>query len=77
MMVVYDENALICKVMNTSIKSSNKFFVTTKRDKKNHGFGLDNIKNALEKYNGICKYGLENEMFTLSLVIFKEKTLKI
>jgi hypothetical protein len=38
-------------------------FATTKRDKKNHGFGLKNIKNIVRKYNGEFMYKKEENQF--------------
>ncbi len=38
-------------------------FETTKEDKKNHGFGLKNIKNIVQKYNGEFLYKKEENQF--------------
>lgn len=47
----------------------NEEIVTTKKDKQNHGFGLNNIKRAVEKYEGECKIKIDVEHFILYLVI--------
>ena len=52
--VIYDDNQLICKITNTALRSIPDL-QTTKDDKENHGFGLDNIKQALSKYNHVMK----------------------
>ncbi len=42
---------------------------TTKKDTFLHGFGLPNIKNAVEHYHGQCNVKFENETFTLKIMI--------
>ncbi len=52
--------------------------VTTKGDCINHGFGLGNIRMAVEKYKGHMEYGLENEgdlqYFVLEILLFVHNT---
>ena len=52
---------------NPEIKLENK--KTTKKDKFFHGYGIQNIKNAVEKYNGNCTITKENEKFILKILI--------
>ena len=66
---VYDEQQLICKIVNSAIKP-NDTLNTTKPDKNNHGFGIENIKQALSKYNHVMKIDQSNGEFVLSFVIF-------
>ena len=42
---------------------------TTKKDTFLHGYGISNIKNAVEKYNGTCTITRENGKFTLKILI--------
>ncbi len=42
---------------------------TTKKDTFLHGYGISNIKNAVEKYNGTCTITKENGKFTLKILI--------
>ncbi|MBO5282432.1 MAG: GHKL domain-containing protein [Lachnospiraceae bacterium] len=42
---------------------------TTKKDTFAHGFGLSNLKNAVEKYDGQCSAKFENGVFTLNILI--------
>ena len=66
---IYDDSQLICKVTNTALP--NKLDLqTTKNDKENHGFGLDNIKQALSKYNHVLKIDQSDNEFVLSFIIF-------
>ena len=42
---------------------------TTKEDKFLHGFGISNMKQAAEKYGGICTTTQENGKFTLKVLL--------
>ena len=46
-----------------------KEFKTTKKDKNSHGFGIQNIKKALEKHDGSFDMGLESNRFKFSAFI--------
>jgi hypothetical protein len=47
-------------VDNEKILLKNNFPVTTKKDKKMHGLGLENVIKVAEKYNGKYEYTIEN-----------------
>lgn len=70
--VVYEDNSLICKIVNTAVNNNNKSLLTTKRDKVNHGFGLQNIKATLAKYKNVCNFKQTDDEFILSFVIFND-----
>lgn len=42
---------------------------TSKKDTFLHGYGIQNIENAVEKYNGTCTITKENEKFTLKILL--------
>lgn len=68
--VIYEDNTILCKVVNT-VESKHKITLkTTKKDKSNHGFGFDNIKQSLSKYNHLMKIDQNDNEFILSFVIF-------
>ena len=68
--VIYEDNSILCKVVNT-VESKHKITLkTTKKDKSNHGFGFDNIKQSLSKYNHLMKIDQNDNEFILSFVIF-------
>ncbi len=68
--IVYDDNSLICKIVNTKAKTQGKFLHTIKADKENHGFGISNIETALSKYKNVCRFNQTDNEFVLSFVIF-------
>lgn len=45
--------------------------VTTKKDKSNHGFGTQNIKQVIDKYHGSIEYELFNDRFHIYIVIYE------
>ena len=67
--VIYDDGQLICKITNTALPNISSL-QTTKLDKENHGFGIENIKQSLSKYNHILKIDQTQTEFILSFIIF-------
>ena len=43
--------------------------VTTKSDKKNHGFGIRNVKDTVNKYGGSIEYGIKSGWFEVEILI--------
>ena len=67
------KGVLIIKVSNsfkTAIQTENGKIVSSKKDKDNHGFGLRNVKDVLEKYNGTSKINIDGSVFTISVVLY-------
>lgn len=67
--LVYD-TSLICKISNACRCKKINILKTSKTDKSNHGFGIENIKSALEKYNGIINIEQTNNEFYVKLYMF-------
>lgn len=68
----YQKNVLFCKIENTALPQETVFPVTSKADKSNHGFGLDNIRGALAKYGGEPELTYEKNRFIVKFVLFLE-----
>lgn len=45
---------------------------TTKKDKKNHGIGLNSIRSVIEKYSGTLDVYNTKEIFTIAVLIFEK-----
>ena len=60
---------LIITVENNRLDENNFNSRTSKDDKFLHGFGLTNIKKAVEKYGGTYTVNAENDIFKLKIVI--------
>lgn len=43
---------------------------TSKEDNKNHGFGIYNLKNAVEKYQGEVSFDCEGQKFIAEIVLW-------
>lgn len=66
---------LIVKMSNpfkTVVQKENGKIITSKTDKENHGFGLRNIDEILEKYNGTSKTDTRNGVFTITTALYIE-----
>lgn len=63
---LFYDNALFCKIENACTVSKKFGFRTTKRDKSNHGFGIENIKTALSKYKSVFNIEQNKNKFTLT-----------
>ena len=70
LVIICRANTLFCKITNTAPAQKDLFFVTSKEDKNNHGFGLENIKTVLEKYESEPEIEYSDNLFTLKFVIF-------
>lgn len=69
--LIQDAHTLFCKITNTAPPRKDKHFRTSKTDTINHGFGLRNIRDALEKYNTTPEIDQEGALFSLSFIVFQ------
>ena len=60
---------LIITVENHTMPDVSPVEGTTKKDRFIHGFGIPNIKNAVEKYGGQCSFRQENGTYRLKIII--------
>ena len=69
--IIKDADTLIIDSTNTykGHLPADYDFGTTKSDKKNHGFGLANIKNTVEANNGNCFIDTEGGIFHISITL--------
>ncbi len=71
----YSKGMMIIKVSNpykTAVKKERGKIVTTKADKENHGWGLKNVDEVLEKYNGTSKIDDDNDVFMITIALYIE-----
>ena len=59
------------KVDTNNLMASSGY--TSKKDKDHHGFGLMNIRRAVEEYNGVLKAESSDNSFTLSILMPRTK----
>uniref|UniRef100_UPI0020404553 ATP-binding protein n=1 Tax=Mediterraneibacter agrestimuris TaxID=2941333 RepID=UPI0020404553 len=71
--MVYDKNILLITITNpfvgTLIKDSQGVIKTTKKDKDNHGFGLESIRRVVEKYHGSVVIEDTDNQFVLKVML--------
>jgi signal transduction histidine kinase len=65
------KNYWVYTIRNTSIRADiiNNTIKTSKTDVVNHGFGLGNIRESAEKYNGTMDIKNENDEFVLQIIL--------
>lgn len=70
-----DRNVLYINVSNTfdgKLKYEGSKLITTKEDKQNHGMGLGNVQQSLEKYNGAMEIHHRDKMFYVDVLIYNQ-----
>lgn len=68
--LIQKDYALFCKIVNTAPFGTENNFSTQKDDVINHGFGLENIKTVLAKYDTVPVVEQQDDLFTFSFVIY-------
>ena len=71
--VTYTEKTLICKISNTTESQNKAFLQTEKPDKKAHGFGVENIKAVLKKYDSTYLFEQSENEFTFYFKIINKE----
>ena len=66
----YSNSTLMCKIENSSPDVYNPLLKTTKKDSANHGIGMKNINDILNKYGSVLDIEAENKKFTLSFILY-------
>lgn len=69
----YSKGMMLIKVSNpfiNEIKKSGDKVITTKKDKKSHGYGLASVKETVEKYNGTVEINPSDNIFTVKVVLY-------
>lgn len=67
----YNDKNIIIVVKNSfhnDMQSQNTQWKTRKKDTDYHGYGLENIKDSVKKYNGMFDIEIKEEMFILTIL---------
>ncbi len=70
--IIAQNNILVIQVQNYyrgSLRFENGLPVTTKKDRKDHGYGMKSIRYTAEKYNGTITVNTDRDIFTLQILI--------
>lgn len=72
--IIYRKNSLLLLISNPYVgtlkKDMDGNFVTTKPDAENHGIGLNSVRKAAKKYDGLVKISTENNVFTVQILLY-------
>ena len=60
---------LLITIENNTLPGNHLTEGTTKKDRFVHGFGIPNIKKAVEKYSGQCSFQQEERVYRLKILI--------
>lgn len=64
---------IIIRIANSSTAMptvQNGSFITSKHNKKQHGWGIRSVKSAVEKYQGTMEFDYSDSFFTVSIMLF-------
>ncbi|MEG0566759.1 MAG: GHKL domain-containing protein, partial [Hungatella sp.] len=71
--VKYDKGRLFVNIDNPykgKLIEENGNYSTTKIDVGQHGIGLESVKTALQKYDGMIEISQENNVFTARVLMY-------
>lgn len=68
--ILCNGDSIFCKLVNTAPTGEKGLPRTSKADKQNHGYGLENIKDTLKKYNSFPIIERTDAEFVLEFTIF-------
>ena len=76
--IVFDRKSLFIKVDNTfdgvveyePEKADGKKRIATRKSGDDHGYGLENIKRSIEKYNGQMDITHEGDVFSVAIILY-------
>ena len=66
----YTDNNILVEVKNTFDNKNgvrNGKARTHKKDANNHGFGLENVKDSISKYNGLWEIDIDEDIYTITI----------
>lgn len=68
----YDKGYFCYEIINakeSKVQREHDIFFTTKKNKKAHGFGLENVRSIVEQYNGTLDISYDDNVFTVVIII--------
>ena len=69
-----DSNMLFISIENPytgEVNMEGSRFITRKKDSINHGFGIDNVRTVVEKYDGSIEFSFHDNTFMVSLFLLQ------
>lgn len=65
----FKDKSVILTVTNNIRQPSSAQLETTKQDKKNHGFGIKNVKKTIKKYDGVMTVRQSDKRFSVNILM--------
>ena len=63
-------NIIVTNTYSNELVYQGDFYQTSKQDKKKHGYGMRNIKEVVDRYDGIMDTNADNGVFTVTVSLF-------
>lgn len=60
---------IVSNKVSAPVRIKNNRIVTTKKDKHNHGIGLDSVKSVVKKYQGDCELECKDGWFFIKIMV--------
>lgn len=71
--IVKNKGMMLLKFRNKfsgKLRKVGKRFLSVKKDKKQHGFGLESVRKTVEKYDGNMDVSIESHVFTVCVTFY-------
>ena len=71
--IMQNDCTTVIEVSNTyngNIVTKNNRLISKKENSKIHGIGMENISNAVDKYNGVLEYNYSQDIFKINISLF-------
>lgn len=73
LVLVQREGKLLCRITNTALSGITNVHNTSKKDKENHGFGLVNLRESLEKYDCEPVMDYNDGFFSMKFIVYDQQ----
>lgn len=75
----YDDLMIYCNIINPYNGELNiyKNIITSKKNNKNHGYGLSNVRKSVNLYNGSMEIKTDNMIFEVLIALINQKKLEL
>lgn len=71
--IIYRKGVLLIRIQNTyngTTKYANGRLITTKENTRAHGYGMRNIENVVQKYDGACRFHHDAMVFQAEVLLY-------
>lgn len=69
------ENSFLPGELQNRKRGESKVFLTTKREKEQHGIGLKSVEKIVEAYNGTMEVVLQDDIFCVNVILYMSKVI--